>query len=60
MQRKGIKDIREKLLLSQSEFAELIGVSRQTVSNWEKGNWKITEKHWKKIEGITIKVKREK
>ena len=31
----GIRDIRERTSLSQSEFAQLIGVSVKTLQNWE-------------------------
>jgi len=31
----GVRVIREKTRLSQSEFAELIGVSVKTLQNWE-------------------------
>ncbi len=31
----GIRDIRERTSLWQSEFAELIGVSVKTLQNWE-------------------------
>ena len=31
----GIRDIRERTSLSQSEFARLIGVSVKTLQNWE-------------------------
>ena len=34
----NLKRIRHNTGLSQEAFAELIGVSRQTVINWEKGN----------------------
>ena len=34
----NLKRIRQNNGLSQEAFAELIGVSRQTVINWEKGN----------------------
>ena len=33
-----VKQIREKLDLSQSEFARLIKVSVRTLQNWEQGN----------------------
>lgn len=52
MQRKGnniVKLLRNELILSQGEFAKLIGVSRQTVSYWECGKYKITDKYAKKI-----------
>ncbi|OGA40815.1 MAG: hypothetical protein A3G24_28450 [Betaproteobacteria bacterium RIFCSPLOWO2_12_FULL_62_13] len=35
MKGKDIKRIREKLDLSQSEFAELVGVNLRTLQNWE-------------------------
>jgi putative transcriptional regulator len=31
----GVRDIRERTSLSQSEFARLIGVSVKTLQNWE-------------------------
>ena len=36
----NIKAIREELMLTQSEFAELVGVTFHTVSNWERGKAK--------------------
>ncbi len=33
----GIRAIRERTSLSQSEFARLIGVSVKTLQNWEQG-----------------------
>ena len=44
---KIIKKLREKLILTPTEFAEILGVSFTTVSRWEKG-----------IHEPTIKVKR--
>lgn len=32
---KLIKDLREKLILSQEDFAKLLGVSFSTVNRWE-------------------------
>ena len=32
-----IKAIRKNLKLSQEEFGKIVGVSRQTIVNWEKG-----------------------
>lgn len=42
-----IKKLRDKLILSQTEFAKILGVSFTTVSRWEKG-----------VHAPTIKVKR--
>ena len=33
----GVKEIRDKMGVSQSRFAALIGVSVDTVQNWEQG-----------------------
>jgi len=35
-----VKAIREKLHVSQNEFAHLIGVSENTIQNWEQGRRK--------------------
>lgn len=32
-----IKELRKKLHISQSEFAEKVGASLRTVSSWERG-----------------------
>ena len=32
-----IRQLRQKMILSQTEFAELLGVSNVTVSRWETG-----------------------
>ena len=54
-----VKKIREKLHVSQNEFARLIGVSENTIQNWEQGRrkpegpaitlLKITEKNPKAV-----------
>ncbi|MEQ1439975.1 helix-turn-helix transcriptional regulator [Fontimonas sp. SYSU GA230001] len=35
---KGLKSLRARLDVSQSEFAKLVGVSAQSVYNWERGS----------------------
>jgi len=35
-----VKQIREKLNVSQTEFAHIIGVSENTIQNWEQGRRK--------------------
>lgn len=37
MKQKDVKRIRAKLELSQSQFAELLGVSVRTLQDWEQG-----------------------
>ncbi len=39
----GIKDVLERLNVSQSEFALMIGVSVRTFQNWEQGGRKPEE-----------------
>lgn len=38
-----IRGIRERLGMSQSQFAEALGCHRMSVSHWERG---ITRPHW--------------
>jgi len=38
----GVRIIRERTSLSQSEFADLIGVSVKTLRNWEQGRRRPT------------------
>lgn len=38
----AIKKLRKKLLLTQNEFAELLGVTLVTISRWESGKFEPT------------------
>lgn len=49
---KLIKTIREKLFLTQTEFAEMLGVSLTTVCRWENKVFEPTMKVKKKIAQI--------
>lgn len=51
----NIKAIREQLMLTQSEFADLIGVTFQTISNWETGKSKPYAKRKRTIVKICKK-----
>ena len=44
-----IKQLREKLILTQKEMAKLLGVSRQTISMWENDRWDIKDENLQKI-----------
>lgn len=46
---KIIKNLRSKLVLSQQEFAELLGVSFTSVNRWENGKHEPTIKLKRKI-----------
>ena len=45
----AIKELRKKLILTQTEFAELLGVSFQSINRWEKGKHEPTIKIRRKI-----------
>jgi len=47
-----IKSIREELLLTQAEFAKLMGVSKQTVSCWENGRQGVSFAKLRKLREI--------
>lgn len=53
----GIRKIRESLLMTQAEFAKIIGVSTNTVSMWEIGKSRASLKHKKKIKEICVENK---
>ena len=46
---KIIKNLRTKLVLSQQEFAELLGVSYVSVNRWENGHHEPTIKVKRKL-----------
>lgn len=46
---KLIKELRKKLILSQTEFASLLGISYTTVSRWESGRHEPTIKMKRRI-----------
>lgn len=50
-----IRLLREKLLLSQTEMAELLGVSFVSVNRWENDKNKPTIKAKRKIKELCIK-----
>ena len=44
-----IKTLRDKMVLSQQEFAQLLGVSFTSVNRWENGHYEPTIKVKRKI-----------
>ena len=58
-----VKHARAKLMVSQAEFAKLIGVTRITITRWESQGYKprfLTEKKFENFcesKGITFKDK---
>lgn len=53
----AIKKLRKKLLLTQSEFAELLGVKLVTVSRWESGKFEPTMRVKRKLRELFEKNK---
>ena len=45
----AIKRLRNKLLLTQQEFADLVGVKLVTVNRWESGKYEPTMKKKRKL-----------
>ena len=46
---KAIRQLRSKMILSQVEFAELLGVAFSTVNRWESGHYTPTIKAKRKL-----------
>ncbi len=51
---KLIKELREKLFMTQEEFAQYIGASFQSVNRWENGKYRPTIKMRKKLNELFI------
>lgn len=49
---KTIKKLRNKLLLTQKEFADFLGVKLVTVSRWESGKFEPTMKTKRKLRDL--------
>jgi transcriptional regulator with XRE-family HTH domain len=54
---KLIKELREVLIISQTELAEMLGVSFSTVNRWENGKHEPTIKAKKKLRELFLKYK---
>lgn len=50
----NIKLLRKKLILTQEEFAELLGVSFSSVNRWERGHYEPTIKVKKKLHKLFV------
>lgn len=50
--RKAIKELREKLLVSQNELAKMLGVSFATVNRWENGRFEPNYKAKRKLQDL--------
>ena len=53
----AIKTLRKKLILSQTEFAKLLGVSYATVNRWESGHFEPTIKSKRRLASYFKKYK---
>lgn len=51
---KLIKELREKLFMTQDEFAKYIGASFQSVNRWENGKYRPTIKIRKKLNELFV------
>lgn len=46
---KAVKELRDKLIMTQKEFADLLGVSFASINRWETGTNKPTTEAKRKI-----------
>lgn len=53
---KNTKKLREKLLISQAELADYLGVSFETVNRWENGHHEPTYKYKRKLKKMYEKA----
>lgn len=49
---KALKELRDKLLISQSELAKILGVSFATVNRWENGRYEPNYKAKRKLRDL--------
>ena len=49
---KLLKDLRNQLLLSQVEMADLLGVSFASINRWENGHHKPNYKYQRKLKNL--------
>ena len=49
-----IKELRNKMLLTQTEFADLLGVSFGSVNRWENGKYEPTIKVKRKLKVLCL------
>lgn len=53
----AIKNLRKKMILTQTEFAKMLGVSFGTVNRWESGKYEPTTKLKRKLQPYFEKYK---
>ena len=53
-----IKKLRQKLMLDQQEFADLMAVHRETVSKWERGKQRLKAVHLRRMARLSKKVQK--
>ena len=58
MNGKELRTIRRRLKLTQVEFAELVGVTSNTVARWERGEMTMRKRAEKLIQNIATAAKK--
>jgi len=53
---KGIKELRDKLMLDQQEFADMMEVDKGTISRWERGHQKPRAVHLRRMARLQKKA----
>lgn len=52
------KKLRETMMISQKELADLLGVSFETVNRWENAHHEPTYKHKRRIKRLCEKIEK--
>lgn len=60
MDSKRVKRLRERLNLTQNEFAQLLGVARESVARWEAGMAKPRGLSLKVLEALASKAEKKR
>lgn len=56
MESKEIKELRERLMLDQQEFADLMAVDKGTVSRWERAKQKPKAVHLRRMASWLLRL----
>ena len=52
-----VRELRDKLMLDQQEFADVMAVDKGTVSRWERGKQKPKAVHMRRMARLSKKTK---
>jgi len=56
-EKNGVKKLRDRLMLNQQEFADVMAVDKGTISRWERGVQKPKPVHMRRMARLSKKAK---